>query len=194
MSIEKKDIIEYFDLHASHWDEELIRNDNIIEKILDNAEVCEGKTVLDVATGTGVLINDYLSRNVSSICAIDISPEMVSICHSKFPEVDIICGDADEENYPRSFDCIMIYNAFPHFPDPEKLIPHLSKYLNEGGTLTVAHGMSREKIDSHHKGVANKVSLGLMDENQLEKIFSKYLKVIIKISDDEMYQVTGKKI
>ena len=86
MSIEKKDIIEYFDLHASHWDEELIRNDNIIEKILDNAEVCEGKTVLDVATGTGVLINDYLSRNVSSICAIDISPRWFPYVTANFPK------------------------------------------------------------------------------------------------------------
>lgn len=192
--LEKKDIIEYFDFHATSWDDEMIKNQTVVNRILDNAGVSAGKSVLDVATGTGVLIPDYIARGASSITAIDISPEMANICREKFPEADVICGDAETEDFGKLFDCIVVYNAFPHFPEPEKLIARLSSLLNEGGTLTVAHGMSREKIDSHHRGSASGVSNGLMHEDELAGIFEKYLTVTCKISNDEMYQVTGSRI
>ena len=89
------------------------------------------------------------------------------------------------------FDCIIVYNAFPHFPNPENLIEILASYLKEGGMLTVAHGMSRAMIDSHHAGKASKVSVGLMSEDDLAEIFGRYLEIAVKISDDRMYQVAG---
>ena len=65
--IEKKEVIEFFDRLASDWDAGLIRNEEIINTILDNAGVTAGKDVLDVACGTGVLIPDYLKRKVRSL-------------------------------------------------------------------------------------------------------------------------------
>lgn len=195
MIMDKKDVISYFDSHAENWDGELIKNQEIVEKILDNAGVAAGMDILDVATGTGVLIPDYLARKVDSVTAIDISPKMAEICAAKFPEAEVLCGDVEETDFGRLFDCIMVYNAFPHFPEPERLIEKLSSLLKKGGTVTVAHGMSRAKIDSHHHSVeAGKVSVGLMHEDELEKIFEKYLEVTCKISDDRMYQVTGRRI
>ena len=85
-------------------------------------------------------------------------------------------------------------NAFPHFPDPRKLISNLSAQLKPEGILTVAHGMSREKIDAHHHGSAMKVSNGLMKAEDLAEIFSDNLTVTKIISDDRMYQVAGKKL
>lgn len=189
----KKDIIEFFDRCASSWDAEMIRDDKIINTILDNAKVTEGKAVLDVACGTGVLIPDYLKRNVRSVTAIDISPEMAKIAKDKFTEenVTVICGDVETAEFEHKFDCIIVYNAFPHFPDPENLICVLASHLKPGGSLTVAHGMSREKIDHHHSGSASKVSNGLMHEDDLAEIFESHLQVTVKISNDKMYQVTG---
>lgn len=194
-TMDKQDVISYFDSHAESWDGELIKNQAVVGEILDNAGVSAGKDVLDVATGTGVLIPDYLARNVASVTAIDISPKMAEICAAKFPGVSVLCGDVEETDFGRLFDCIVVYNAFPHFPEPERLIERLSSLLKEGGTLTVAHGMSREKIDSHHHSAeAGKVSVGLMHEDELEKIFAKYLEVTCKISDERMYQVAGRRI
>lgn len=191
--MEKKDIIEFFDKCAPNWDADMIRNDEIINTILDNANVREGKDVLDVACGTGVLIPDYLARNVKSVTGIDISQEMVNIAQSKFPQehVRILCGDAETAEYPHPFDCIVVYNAFPHFPNPEHLVKVLASHLKQGGTLTVAHGMSRAQIDNCHAGSASKVSNGLMSEEELAGIFEKYLEVTVKISDENMYQVAG---
>ena len=194
--MEKQDIVSFFDRLAPSWDDDMIRSDEIIGKILDGAGVKPGVTVLDVACGTGVLIPDYLKRQVASVTGVDISPEMVKIAQSKFPQqnVTILCGDVETTKLSQTFDCIVVYNAFPHFPDPENLIKVLSGLLNPGGTLTIAHGMSRQKIDAHHKGSASKVSMGLIHEDALSALMEKHLTVTVKISNEEMYQVTGTKM
>ena len=187
----KQDVVQFFDRLAPQWDADLIRHDDVIANILDNAGVKAGVDVLDVACGTGVLFPDYLARNVASVTAVDISPEMVKLAREKFPQVEVLCGDVETLELDRKFDCIVVYNAFPHFPDPENLIRVLSHLLKPGGTLTIAHGQSRAKIDGHHQGPASKVSVGLMHEKKLEKLFSRYLQVTVRISNDRMYQVAG---
>ena len=193
--IDSREVIAFFDRLAPDWDAEMIRSDEIIAAILDKAEVSAGKDVLDVATGTGVLIGDYLARGVASVTGIDISPNMARIAQGKYPQetVKILCGDVERTDFDRLFDCIVVYNAFPHFPDPARLIAHLASLLKPGGTLTVAHGMSREKIDAHHHGAASRVSNGLMPAEELSAIFAAHLTVTAVISDDRMYQVVGKK-
>lgn len=194
--MEKKDIIEFFDRCAATWDAEMIKSDKIIGTILDNAEVCADMDILDVACGTGVMFDYYLARNVSSVTGIDISPEMAKIAAKKYDtdrRVQVICGDVEETEFDRKFDAIVVYNAFPHFPDPRRLIKTLSGLLKENGRLTVAHGMSREAIDNHHSGAASRVSNGLMSADSLKKIFDPHLQVETVISNDRMYQVSGVK-
>ena len=189
--MKKSDIAAFFDRCAPWWDSDMIRNEGIITKILDNGGIREGVHVLDVACGTGVLFPDYLARKVASVTAIDISPEMAKIAASKYPEVKVICGDVENTVFDRHFDCIMVYNAFPHFPDPEHLVEVLSGLLKPGGRLTVAHGMSRATLCDHHAGRAANVSIDLLHERDLAEIFSDWFDVDVVISDEQMYQVSG---
>ena len=189
--MEKKDVAAFFDNCAPWWDADMIRNEAVIATILENAGIKAGMDVLDVACGTGVLFPDYLNRGVASVTGIDISPEMAKIAASKFPEVTVVCGDVEETKFDRQFDAIMVYNAFPHFPEPEQLIATLASLTKEGGRLTIAHGASREQIDNHHSGAASKVSNGLMYADELKLLFEPYFDVDIVISTQEMYQVSG---
>jgi len=194
--MEKKDVIEFFDRCAPSWDADMIKSDVKIGKILDNAEVGPHMDVLDVACGTGVMFDYYLEREVASVTGIDISPEMAKIAAQKYagqPKVQVICADVEAYDFGRKFDRIVVYNAFPHFPYPKRLIKLLAGLLKEGGRLTVAHGMSREAIDGHHKGAASKVSNGLMSADSLKKIFDAHFQVEVVISNDHMYQVSGVK-
>ena len=194
--MEKRDIIEFFDHCAPTWDAEMIKSDEIIGEILDHAQVGEGMEILDVACGTGVMFDYYLDRRAASVTGIDIAPEMARIAAEKYcnqPKITVICGDVEEYPFERTFDRIVVYNAFPHFADPERLIRRLVDLLKDGGRLTVAHGASREEIDGHHSGHASHVSCGLMTAERLKQIFEGYLDVEIVISDDKMYQVSGVK-
>ena len=194
-AVDTKEVIAFFDRLAPEWDEGMIRNEEVIAKILDNADISEGKDILDVACGTGVLIPDYLSRNVNSVTGVDISPEMAKIAKNKFtdPKVEILCADIETIKLNKKFDGIMVYNAFPHFPDPERLIRTLSIMLKENGTLSIAHGMSREKLIQHHSGITQHVSEELMTIEELNEIMSRYLEVTVSVSDENMYQAVGVK-
>ena len=189
--MEKKDIAEFFDRCAPWWDDDMIRNEILITTILDNAGIKDGMDVLDVACGTGVLFPDYLQRGVESVTGIDISPEMAKIAAQKFPEVRVICGDVEEARFDRQFDAVMVYNAFPHFPDPARLIEALARVVKPGGRLSVAHSMSREKLQQHHNGRASKVSIDLIHEKELASLFAPFFDVDVIISNDRMYQVAG---
>lgn len=191
--IDKKEVVAFFDSLASGWDADMVRNEDVIASILDNAGVREGSNVLDIACGTGVLIPDYLFRGASRIVAVDISPEMIAVAKGKINDsrISFVCADAETGDFGKDFDCIVIYNAFPHFSDPEALISNLSSMLVPGGRLTVAHGMSRERINIHHGGKARTISNGLPEAKKLAGLFSRYLDVTAVISDDRMYQVCG---
>lgn len=192
--IEKKEIIAYFDSCAPQWDAQLVRDDAVIDRILDNGGIGPGCHVLDVACGTGVLFSDYIKRDVASVTAVDISPQMAEIAGKKAQgtQIQVICGDVEAIPFHRRFDCCMVYNAFPHFPDPARLLAVLAENLKPGGRLSIAHGMSRDKINAHHKGAASSVSLGLMEVWELAKLFAPHFQVDVVISDEHMYQVSGK--
>lgn len=191
--MDKQHVVEFFDRLAPQWDADMISDGTVIAAIFDHANIRNGISVLDVACGTGVLTEEYLKRGVASVTGVDISPNMIRIAQNKFSYANVrfICADIEEAVFKKPFDCAVVYNAFPHFPNPDVLIKALADDLKTGGTLTVAHGMSREKIDSHHSGTAEKVSVGLMHEDELEKVFDPYFEVTCKISNDRMYQVVG---
>ena len=189
----KNTIKEFFNGFASTWDNEPIADIKIINTILDNANVCENIDVLDIGCGTGVMFPFYMERNTKSITAVDLSPEMVKIAKGKFPQVDVICGDAENIAFDKQFDVIMIYNAFPHFPNPEKLIENLSKTLKSGGRISIAHGMSKKELDEIHMKSAGYVSNILPECDELAEMLKPYFNVDITISNDKMYQVTGTK-
>lgn len=187
----KDNIKMFFDNIASNWDSEPIADEEILNTILDNGGIKKGIDILDVGCGTGVLFPYYIERNAKSITAIDMSSEMVKIAKSKFPQVDVICGDAETHYFQKQFDVIMIYNAFPHFPKPMKVIENLSKALMDGGRFTIAHGLSKTELDEIHMKSAGAVSNILPECDELAKLLSPYFNVDIMISNDKMYQVSG---
>lgn len=194
--MEKQEIIAFFDRCAPTWDADTVKNDAIIAKILDHAEIGTGMDVLDVACGTGVLFPYYMELGVASVTGVDISPEMAKIAAQKaaeYPQIRVLCGDVEEISFDKQFDRVVVYNAFPHFPYPKRLVKALAALVKTGGRLTVAHGESREAIDDHHHGAASAVSNGLMAAEELKKIFDKYFDVEVMISNSRMYQVSGMK-
>jgi demethylmenaquinone methyltransferase/2-methoxy-6-polyprenyl-1,4-benzoquinol methylase len=188
--MDKNQVITFFDKRASDWDCHQERNEETIAFILDKGEITKGKKVLDVACGTGILFPDYLNRG-ADVSGVDISSEMLKIAKDKFPCAELICADAEEYSFDDAYDAVMIYNAFPHFPNPEKLIANLSKALKYGGRLTVAHGMSEEDLEKCHSTIAREVSLPLPSKEKLADMMSEIFAVDLIISDDEKYIVSG---
>ncbi len=190
--MDKKDVIEFFNNIAPRWDNEQLRNEDVISLILEKGDIAKDKQILDVACGTGVLFPDYISLG-ANVTGIDISPEMVKIAKENFPGIEVICGDAESYSFENQFDAVMIYNAFPHFIKPKTLFANLTKHLNSGGRLTVAHGISEKELQQCHSGKAKNISLPLPSKEKLAEMMSEFCDVDIMISDEKMYMVSGLK-
>ena len=144
----QREVIAFFNRCAPEWDAANIRDDGKIGFILDAAGIRPGCSVLDVACGTGVLFPDYLARGVSRVTGVDISPEMARIATAKLhdPRVEVLCGDVETVELPGRYDCCVVYNAFPHFENPARLVARLTELLAPGGRLTVAHSMGLNRF------------------------------------------------
>lgn len=188
----KKEIIDFFDTLAPNWDNTNVRNEEVIAEILFKGGVRKGVKVLDVACGTGVLFPDY-KKSDADIVGIDISENMVKIAREKFPDIKVICGDATGFAFEDKFDVVMIYNAFPHFMEPEKLIENIADALKPSGRFTIAHGISEKELEKCHSGSAKNVSVPLVKKEVLAQMLSPYFDVDVLISDERMYMVSGVK-
>lgn len=189
----QREVIAFFNRCAPEWDAANIRDDGKIGFILEAAGIRPGCSVLDVACGTGVLFPDYLARGVSRVTGVDISPEMARIATAKLhdPRVEVLCGDVETVELPGRYDCCVVYNAFPHFEDPARLVARLTELLAPGGRLTVAHGMGLESLHRHHAGAARHISRPMLLPQQLAALMAPALTVDVAVSDREKYVVSG---
>lgn len=191
--MDKHTLISFFDRAASEWDARMVTDERKIEYILDRAGVCTGSMVLDVACGTGVLFPYYLRRNPARVIAVDISPEMARIAAQKAEGsvIEVLCGDIETLSPETLCDCCVVYNAFPHFEDPSRLIARLARWIRPGGRITVAHSMSLDALHRHHAGRAEHVSRPMLSPQELTKLLSPWFAVDTAVSDEEKYVVSG---
>jgi SAM-dependent methyltransferase len=157
----KQEVIDFFDSLAPGWDARQILNEGNINTILDNAGVGGGQVHFGCCLWNwrvGALVPGTKS-GFSAWCGHLPRDDPYRSNNHQNPKVSLIHGDIEEINFDRKFDCAMIFNSFPHFPEPERLVEEWLNFLEPGGSLSVGHSMSRVQIDQCHSGSAKKVSL-----------------------------------
>ncbi|WP_273326125.1 class I SAM-dependent methyltransferase [Vallitalea guaymasensis] len=191
----KKD---FFNSVADSWDEMCNHDMKKVEYILDLVDIQAGSRILDVGTGTGILIPSLYKRVTGSgkIKAVDMAEKMIEVARKKnsfenvvFECKDILKKDNDEEYY----DYIICYSMFPHFHCKEEAVEKLSRKLKSGGKLTICHSQSREAINKLHKRVDDTVKEDNLPEmEKLEQYFSESgLEVVEQVDNEDMFVVIG---
>ena len=182
---------DYFDNAASTWDEKFLtpRLSSFLEKLVPQFGLKPEQTVLDVGTGTGVLI-PYLVKEVrpeGSVTAIDFSEKMVQECktkHSHLQNVKIKLGNIEEKQFPpQDFDAVICFGVFPHLQNKQKVLQNIHSMLKPEGKLVIAHALSSEELKHHHQKVSKQVAHDLIPKiadmkNLLE--FADFTKISIK--------------
>lgn len=143
----------FFDRIAPSWDRRIQRRDTqSAERLVKRIPICAGDAVLDVGSGTGIMIPFYRSKGARDITAMDSSPVMTGILAEKFPGLKIRCQSFLEPVRERaSKDKVVIFNAFPHLSNFEKAFVNAWDYLKDRGMLVIAHSMSREELNDLHR-------------------------------------------
>lgn len=154
------DRVDFFNEHASRWDDLEVEDIGLrLARVVSMSKVQEGERVLDVGTGTGVLLSHILRMIGShgSIVAVDISSEMITAARAKdFPEnVEFLQSDIQETGLPdNSFDRVICNAAFPHFTDKTRALSEMIRVLRPSGTLVISHPIGREAVNRLHRDVS----------------------------------------
>jgi demethylmenaquinone methyltransferase/2-methoxy-6-polyprenyl-1,4-benzoquinol methylase len=149
---------DFFNDRAATWDTTNHYDLDKIELMLKLLYIKNGDAVLDVGTGTGVLI-PLLLTFTDTICAIDSAEKMIEAARKKFAHTKVNFVHGDVMEYPfddGAFDHIICYSVFPHFDDKPLAIARLAKKLKPGGLLSVLHSASKEKINGVHVHAHNR--------------------------------------
>jgi demethylmenaquinone methyltransferase/2-methoxy-6-polyprenyl-1,4-benzoquinol methylase len=141
----------YFDSQAEHWDRHTRHDPHKLRYIMRVLDLHAGQRVLDVACGTGVLFPWLLHRNPELLMGIDISEAMTERARAKCQDRRLRVVTADYYHLAAgAFDRIILYDAYPHFFDKEKLAQKTFNLLADGGRFIVAHDKGRETINAVH--------------------------------------------
>ena len=149
----------FFDKLAPTWDEnEMLSTPEKVNHILDFMDIRKGQSVLDLGTGTGVLI-PYIAERVGEkgkITAVDYSQEMLKRAKQKFealvPTPEFLNMDFETENLDEEYDRIILYCVYPHLHTPVETLKWLkSVNLKEAGLISIAFPCSEEFINNIHK-------------------------------------------
>ena len=131
--------------HKNFWDKNAGRYDRFMRK--DRAAydemyalirpVVKGKTVLELATGTGLIAKNIVNA-AAHIEASDTSAEMIREAKRRnysaklyFSVQDMFCLPYADE----SFDVVIVSNALHIVPQPEKALAEIHRVLRDDGVL-----------------------------------------------------------
>lgn len=183
---------EFFNKLAHKWDEISNHDDKKMKAIMELSSIGNGSRILDVGTGTGILIGYLLKTLPSNITAVDISQNMILMAKQKYDDkrVEFVIQDIMEYE-GIGFDYIFLYSVYPHFNDKHELFSHLLTLTNNGGKIVIAHSTSKEKINEIHKKNNDTRNDSLPPVEVTSQIMSNYFIVDKMIDNNEMYYISG---
>jgi Methylase involved in ubiquinone/menaquinone biosynthesis len=183
----------FFNRVAADWDNMCYHDPEKIEAILKLAGVKKGSRILDIATGTGVMIPYLLKTEPEIVLAIDLSDQMIGQARSKYPQPTVCFQNVDFYNIiDNAFDLAIVYSAYPHFKDKPAFARKLAASLSEGGRFMIAHSESKEVINNRHSGDQVKhVSELLKKADEESAWFEGEFAIDIMVDTDELYIISG---
>lgn len=149
----------FFDKLAPSWDEnECLSTPEKVKEILGYIDILEGQSILDLGTGTGVLL-PFIAEKVGEkgeITAVDYSKGMLEIARKKFSDINpkpkFLYLDFENETIPGEFDHILLYCVYPHLHTPIDTLKWLKKVnLKENGSIIVAFPCGPDYINNIHR-------------------------------------------
>lgn len=156
----------FFNQLADSWDKRFQTQalTTFLEQLAPAFGLMPGQKVLDVGTGTGILI-PFLLRAVGptgKISAIDYSEKMVEICKSKYahrPNVTVAVQQVETLDFPsQTFDAVTCFGLFPHIENKEESLRQMNRVLKTNGKLIIAHALSSAEIKAHHHNASSVVA------------------------------------
>lgn len=111
-----------------------------------------GGRLLDVGTGTGVLIPHYREVGVGEVVGVDLSRAMLRQARARFPKAQFL--QADFYDLPEGlgpFDAVVFNAVFANLYHQQRALRKAAALLTPGGRAVISHPMGRRFVHQLHR-------------------------------------------
>lgn len=168
-----------------------------LEQIVAAAGVRSGERVLDVGTGTGVLLPFILARQPSRVVACDLSREMLARARATFKgRVRFFQRDVvDLAPYVGLVDVVFCNACFGNFYDPQEALRAINTLCHRGGRLVISHPMGKEFVRRLKEEHPEMVTAELPEKPHLEAMLEAVgFRLELFRDDPELYLAVARKL
>ena len=182
---------EYFNQLAGKWDRMTTgETRSRLPEMMKDLRIKPGDTILDVGGGTGILLPLLYEAtgNKSKIVSLDIAEEMLRQARNNSYPSNIHYVHADVAAIPlasETFDFVICYSCFPHFPDKTKALAEIARVLRSNGRLVICHTASRHEINELHESIGDVIGRDTIpDEATMRDMLTASGLKIIEVRDE----------
>ena len=168
-----------------------------LEPIVAAASIRPGEMVLDVGTGTGVLLPFVLAHLPSRVVACDLSKEMLALARARFKgQVRFLQKDVVALAGSIGMMDVVICNAcFGNFYDPQETLQAINALCYYGGRLVISHPLGRQFVRHLREQHPEMVTSELPEQEQLEAMLEAAgFRLEIFQDQPELYLAVAKKV
>jgi len=120
-----------------------------LERIVASAEILKGDYVLDVGSGTGILVPLIQRYEPGRVFACDLSGAMLKQLKKNYSDVEAIVSDIRELTFPESIlDVVYINACYPNIVDKVGTFANLGKMMKPAGRMVISHPLGKSFINS----------------------------------------------
>ena len=106
--------------------------------MVEQVELCQSATVLDVGCGTGTILKNLSALTDINGYGIDVEENMILEAKQKCPDMDIFVSDCVKTPFEdEQFDIVTSCMAYHHFVDKKGFAKEVSRIIKPGGHLYI---------------------------------------------------------
>ena len=127
--------------------------EKLLQRIVATAALSRGERVLDVGTGTGVLIPRIRQYGIDEVVGCDLSPAMLAKAQEQHDGVTFWLGDVNDlpESLGR-FDVVFLNAMFGNVWDQRATLQKVTGMLRTGGRICISHPLGSRFVAELNRG------------------------------------------
>jgi ubiquinone/menaquinone biosynthesis C-methylase UbiE len=126
---------------------------DILPSLTEHADL--GDEMLEIGPGPGAA-TEWLRHQVKKLTVLEIEAEAAAKLAERFPDVEVVVGDATALTYPdASFDSIGSFTMLHHVPTlalQNKILAEAFRVLRPGGVLIGSDSLASNDLHHFHEG------------------------------------------
>jgi SAM-dependent methyltransferase len=180
----------YFDRHVHVFDPPLPEGvPERLREIVRAARITSSDSVLDIGTGTGILIPLIQEFTPARIYGNDLSEAMLDSVQGQYPSVIRKLGDVSDLALPnQSIDVAFINACYSNIIDKHRAFTNIQRMFRPGGRLIISHPLGRSFVEVLKQNVPFPLDDFPSEESEARALFAPYgFRVSLFVDEEALY-------